>query len=216
METKEEEKVALTLTVKPLDIIASEADRKMMEEITQFVGSLTAPITETQMLLLMNDIECPTMYSKINHVKLQLAGKYYRVVDLFFSIKKKELEIKQKDREIEDESNDIKKDLLRLEQQQLVFSLSTEQAALGAVLKEARLYYEYYLNNGTEFGGYTPEKLAELDKEMWQEKAKNNPLTFEERYGPGLLKDVLGDKKYEEYSARRVALFGKFPREAIP
>ena len=208
--------MALTLTVKPLDIIASEADRKMMEEITQFVGSLTAPITETQMLLLMNDIECPTMYSKINHVKLQLAGKYYRVVDLFFSIKKKELEIKLKDEEIEDEKNEIKKDLLRLEQQQLIFGLSTEQAALGAVLKEAQLYYEYYLDNSAEFTELTPEKLAKLDRKMWQEKAKNDPIKFEERYGPGLLLSVLGDDKYAEYTARRVALFGKFAREVIP
>jgi hypothetical protein len=90
-----------------------------------------------------------------------------------------------------------------------------EKSRLDVILSELRTYYKYYKKYNNGFDKLTEEQKTVLEEELWNKKALNNPIVFEERYG-NYIKDILGEKHYKEYLERRKAIIGILPRELIP
>ncbi len=205
----------VNLIIKPLDIIKNKEDKEILTQVATFLTDFMQPLSDVQVgKLVLNDIEYPTDYSKVKQTKLELVARYNNIVDMYYDIKKKEIELQLKDEDISNEQNPLKKQLIELEKEKLALQLHSEKARLESILKEVQLYYKYYIkyNNGTK--QLTEEQKAELEEEFWKKKALNNPVVFEERYG-SYLKEVLGNEKYKNYTERRKIQYGLFPREII-
>lgn len=203
------------LTIKPLDIIENIEDRQILSSISNFLNDFMQPLSDIQIgKLVLNDIEYPTNYSKVKQTKLELVARYNSIVDIYYNIKKKEIELQLKDNEKEEEQNDLKKKLIELEEEKLVLQLTSEKARLNSILKEVQLYYKYYIKYNDSTKQLTDTEKAELEEEFWKKKALNNPIVFEERYG-SYLKDIMGEDKYKNYLERRKISYGAFPRELV-
>ncbi len=203
------------LIIKPLSIIEKKEDKEILTHIADFLSDFMQPLSDVQVgKLVLNDVEYPTSYSKAKQTKLELVARYHSIVDIYYNIKKNEIELQLKDEEITDEPNILKKQLIELEKEKLALQLHSEKARLNSILKEVQLYYKYYTkyNNGTN--QLTVEQKANFEEEFWKMKAINNPIIFEERYG-SYLKEVLGEDKYKAYKERRKISIGLFPRELI-
>lgn len=201
---------------KQFDIIESDTDKQIISEIGGFFKDLIQPITDIQVnKLVLNDIENPTDYAKIKQIKSELGARYNSIIDTYYAIKKKELDIELLNEEIESEPHPIKKKLKVLDNEKAVLQLMSERSRLNVILSELRIYYKYYKKYNNGFDNITEEQKAILEEELWVKKALNNPVIFEERYG-NFIKDILGEKHYREYLDRRRSIIGVFPRELIP
>ena len=214
--TLEKEKVTETsLIEKPLDLIEKKEDRAILTEISHFLSDFSQPITSIQVnKLVLNDIEYPTEYAKIKQAKLELMSRYYSIVDSYYDIKKKELELELLDEEIRNENHLIKKKLKQLEKEKNTIQLQSIKSRLDTVMKEINIYYNHYNQYNGKYNNLSDEDKCTLEEELWSKKAKNNPVIFEERYGD-FIKEVLGEDKHKSYLERRKISVGLFPRELI-
>jgi hypothetical protein len=200
---------------KQFDLIESDTDKQIISEVGNFFKDLMQPITDIQVnKLVLNDIENPTDYAKIKQIKSELGARYNSIIDTYYTIKKKELDIELLNEEIESESHPIKKKLKVLDNEKAVLQLMSERSRLNVILSELRIYYKYYKKYNNGFDNITEEQKAILEEELWVKKALNNPVIFEERYG-NFIKDILGEKRYREYLDRRRTTIGVFPRELM-
>jgi hypothetical protein len=198
---------------KQFDIIESETDKQIISEIGGFFNELMQPITDVQVdKLVLNDIENPTNYAKVKQIKSELGARYNNIIETYYTIKKKELEIELLNEEIENEPHPIKKKLKALDNEKAVLQLMGEKSRLNVILSELRIYYKYYKQYNNGFSNLTDEQKAKLEEELWAKKALTNPVVFEERYG-NYIKDILGERRYSEYLERRRAIIGILPRE---
>ncbi len=205
----------ISLIEKPLDLIKKEEDRTILIEISNFLTDFSQPITSVQVnKLVLNDIEYPTEYSKVKQAKLELRSRYYSIVDSYYDIKKKELELELLDEEINNESHPIKKKLKELEKEKNTIQLQSTRSRLDTVMKEIKIYYNHYNQYNGKYNNLSDEDKCTLEEEMWQKKAINNPVIFEERYGK-FIEEVLGKDKYNAYKERRKISVGLFPRELV-
>ncbi len=205
----------IDLIEKPLDLIEKKEDREILTEISHFLKDFSQPITSTQVnKLVLNDIEYPTEYAKIKQAKLELMSRYYSIIDSYYEIKKKELELELLDEEMNNESHPIKKKLKHLEKEKNTIQLQSTKSRLNTVMKEIKIYYNHYHQYNGKYNNLSDEDKCKLEEEMWEKKAINNPVIFEERYG-NFIKDVLGEDKYKAYKERRKISVGLFPRELI-
>ncbi len=213
--TIEKEKITeISLIEKPLDLIEKKEDREILTEISHFLSDFSQPITSVQVnKLVLNDIEYPTEYAKIKQAKLELMSRYYNIVDTYYDIKKKELELELLNEEIDNEDHPIKKKLKELEKEKNIIQLQSTKSRFDTVMKEIKIYYNHYTKYNGKYNNLSDEDKYKLEEEIWAKKAINNPIIFEERYG-NFIKEVLGDK-YETYLERRKISVGLFPRELI-
>lgn len=204
------------LTIKKqFDIIESGTDRQILSEINCFFKDLIQPITDVQVnKLVLNNIDNPTDYAKVKQAKSELIVRYNSIIEIYYAIKKKELEIELLDEEIEKELHPIKKKLKILENEKAVLQLMAEKSRLDIILSELRTYYKYYKKYNNGFDNLTEDQKSALEEELWNKKALNNPVVFEERYGT-YIRDLLGEKRYKEYLERRRTAIGFLPRELI-
>jgi len=214
--TLEKEKITETsLIEKPLDLIEKKEDRAILTEISQFLSDFSQPITSIQVnKLVLNDIEYPTEYAKVKQAKLELMSRYYSIVDAYYDIKKKELELELLDEEIEAENHSVKKKLKQLEKEKKVLQLQSTKSKFDIIIKEIKIYYNYYKQCDGKYNNLSDEDKCIFEEEIWIKNAKNNPVIFEERYGD-FLKEVLGEDKYKIYLERRKISVGLFPRELV-
>lgn len=197
------------------EMIESDTDRQILSEIGCFFKDFIQPITDIQVSkLVLNNIDNPTDYAKVKQIKSELIVRYNNIIETYYTMKKKELEIELLDEEIANEHHPIKKKLKVLENEKTVLQLMTEKSRLDVILSEIRTYYKYYKKYNNGFDKLTEEQKAFLEEELWNKKALNNPVVFEERYG-NYIKDILGEKRYGEYLDRRKATMGILPRELI-
>jgi len=205
----------ISLIEKPLDLIKKEEDRAILTEISNFLTDFSQPISSVQVnKLVLNDIEYPTEYAKVKQAKLELMSRYYSIVDSYYDIKKKELELELLNEEIDNEHHPIKKKLKQLEKEKNTIQLQSVKSRLDTVMKEINIYYNHYNQYNGKYNNLSDEEKCTLEEEMWEKKAINNPVIFEERYG-NFIKEVLGDEKYKSYLERRKISVGLFPRELI-
>ena len=205
----------LSLTEKPLDLIEKKEDKEILTEISHFLTDFSQPISSVQAnKLVLNDIEYPTEYAKDKQAKLELVSRYYSIIDTYYDIKKKELELELLDEEIENEIHPIKKKLKQLEKEKNVLQLQSIKSRLEIVIKEIKIYHTHHLQYNKKYDNLNDEDKCKLEEELWAKTAKNNPIVFEERYG-NFLKEVLGEDKYKIYLERRKISVGLFPRELI-
>lgn len=203
------------MVCKQFDIIESDNDKKILSDICSFLKDFMQPITDIQVdKLVLNNIDLPTDYAKVKQIKSELIVRYNNIIESYYDIKKKELEIELLDEEMDNEQHPIKKKLKVLENEKAVLQLTTEKSRLDVILSEMRIYYKYYKKYNKGFDNLTEEQKTILEEELWSKKALNNPVVFEERYGD-YIKDVLGEKKYKEYLEKRRSNMGIFPRELI-
>lgn len=206
----------LSIIGKQFDIIESDNDKKILTDVGSFQKDFIQPITDIQVSkFVLNNIENPTDYAKAKQVKSELIVRYNGVIESYYNIKKKELEIELLEEEIKNEQHHIKKQLKILESEKAIIGLVAEKSKLDIILFELRLYYKYYQKYNKGFNNLTEEQKAVLEEELWNKKALNNPAVFEERYG-SYIKDILGEKRYKEYLERRRSTIGILPRELIP
>ncbi len=204
-----------SLIEKPLDLIKKKEDREILTEISQFLTDFSQPITSIQVnKLVLNDIEYPTEYAKVKQAKLELMTRYYNIVDTYYDIKKKELELELLDEEIEAENHPIRKKLKQLEKEKNVLQLQSIKSRLDVVMKEVKIYYDHYNKYNGKYNNLNDNEICKLEEELWAKKAKNDPVIFEERYGD-FVRDVLGDDKYKSYLERRKTNVGLFARELV-
>jgi hypothetical protein len=79
---------------KQFDIIESNTDRQILSEIGCFFQDLMQPITDIQVdKLVLNNIDNPTDYAKVKQIKSELIVRYNNIIETYYTIKKKELEI---------------------------------------------------------------------------------------------------------------------------
>lgn len=190
-------------------------DKKILSEIGFFQNDFIQPISAIQVnKLVLNNIDFPTDYAKIKQIKTELIVRYHSIIESYYTIKKKELEIKLLDDEIANEHHPIKKELKVLDNEKAALQLMAEKSKLNVILTELRIYYKYYIKYNTGFENLSDEQKESLEEEFWNKKALNNPVVFEERYGD-FIKEILGDKMYEKYLGRRKSKIGLFARELI-
>ena len=202
-------------TTKQLEIITDEKDRKMFETIGNFYGKFQTGQTRIQIEnFILNDIEYPTEYGKYQQVCVELGARHSQVVDIYYEIKDKELEILLQDEAIISETHPIKKQRLELEKEKMQLRLQSQKARIDILIKEANVFYEYY-NLHPEFDNLSDEQVAILEGEQWAHKALNMPLIFEERYGEAFLKKAWGDEIYSKFLDTRKKSYGLLPREII-
>ncbi len=201
-----------TATNKQFEIIESESDKRILSEISNFATELIQPISDIQVnKFVLNDIEAPTDYAKLKQVKAELIVRYNAVIDSYYNIRKKELDIELLNEEIMNEPHPIKKKLKALDNEKSVLQLMDEKTRLHTVLYELRIYYKYYTKYN--ISNLTEEQKIVLEEELWAKKALNDPVVFEERYG-GYIKEILGSR-YDKYLERRKTTVGNFARELI-
>lgn len=209
------EENSTTLIEKSLEIIKKEEDRTILSEIGNFLTDFSQPISSVQVnKLVLNDIEYPTEYAKVKQAKLELMSRYYSIVDSYYDIKKKELELELLDEEIDNEHHPIKKKLKQLEKEKNTIQLQSVKSRLDTVMKEIKIYYNHYNQYNGKYNNLSDEDKCALEEEMWKNKAINNPVIFEERYGK-FIEEVLGAEKFKVYKERRKISVGLFPRELI-
>ncbi len=205
----------INLIKKPIDLIEKKEDREILSEISHFLMDFSQPISPIQVnKLVLNDIEYPTEYAKVKQAKLEVMSRYYNIVDSYYDIKKKELELELLDEEINDESHPIKKKLKQLEKEKNILQLQSTKTRLETTMKEIKIYHTHYKQYKGKYDNLNDEDKCKLEEELWAKKAKNNPIIFEERYG-NFIKEVLGEDKYKSYLERRKISVGLFPRELI-
>lgn len=209
------EENSISLIEKSLEIIEKEEDRLILSEIGNFLIDFSQPISSVQVnKLVLNDIEYPTEYAKVKQAKLELMSRYYSIVDTYYDIKKKELELELLDEEITNENHPIKKKLKQLEREKNTIQLQSTKSRLNTVMKEIRIYYEHYNQYNGKYNNLSDNDNCKLEEEMWKKKALNNPVIFEERYGK-FIEEILGADKFKKYKERRKINAGLFPRELI-
>ena len=207
--------VSTSLIEKPLDLITNKEDREILTEISNFLTDFSQPITAVQVnKLVLNDIEYPTEYAKVKQAKLELMSRYYSIVDSYYDIKKKELELELLDEEINKEEHPIRKKLKQLEKEKNTIQLQSVKSRLDTVMKEINIYYNHYNQYNGKYNNLSDEDKCIFEEEMWEKKAINNPVIFEERYGK-FIEEVLGEDKFKAYKERRKISVGLFPRELI-
>lgn len=207
--------ISTTPIEKPLDLIKKEEDRAILNEIGNFLSDFSQPITSVQVnKLVLNDIEYPTEYAKVKQAKLELMSRYYSIVDSYYDIKKKELELELLNEEIDNEHHPIRKKLKQLEKEKNTIQLQSVKSRLDTVMKEINIYYNHYTQYNGKYNNLSDEDKCTLEEEMWEKKAINNPVIFEERYGK-FIEEVLGKDKFKAYKERRKISVGLFPRELI-
>ena len=201
--------------VKQLEIIENEADRKMFETIGNFYGKFQTGQTRIQIEnFILNDIEYPTEYGKYQQACVELGARHSQIVDIYYELKDKELELLLHEETIEKEEHPIKKKRLELEKEKMQLRYQSQKSRIAILIKEANVFYEYY-NLHPEFNNLTDEQLAILEGEQWAHKALNMPLVFEERYGEEFLKKAWGNEIYNKFLETRKKSYGLLPREII-
>lgn len=193
-------------------------NKKILSEVGSFQKDFMQPVSDIQVnKLILNNIDFPTDYAKIKQVKTELIVRYNSIIESYYIIKKKELEIELLDEEIANESHHIKKKLKILDNEKVTLQLMAEESKLDVILTELRIYYKYYKKYSSQFENFenmNDKQKEDLEVELWNKKALNNPIVFEERYGE-FLKEILGEVKYRKYLDRRRSSVGTFARELV-
>lgn len=215
MQDKQQDAVFEIIKSVSIDSKMLSDDKKILSEIGSFQNDFIQPISDIQVnKLVLNNIDFPTDYAKIKQIKTELIIRYHSIIESYYAIKKKELEIKLLDDEIANESHPIKRELKVLDNEKAALQLMAEKSKLKVILTELRIYYKYYLKYNNRFENLSDEQKESLEEEFWSKKALNNPVIFEERYG-NFIKEILGDKNYETYLGKRRSTKGIFARELI-
>lgn len=198
---------------KHFEIIEKKEDRKMLEEISDFLQRFDTALTPIQIQnFVLNDIEFPTAYGKFIQTQLELSSRLGQFVNAYYEIKEKEIAIRRVERGLANEKDDLEKERLELEKEKLGVELLTQRNQVEKILKEARVFYAHYQKH-PEFQSLTPEKEFELEAEQWAKKTLNMPSVMEERYGERYMKTALGEDNYRKYKELRQRGFGLLPRE---
>jgi len=197
-----------------LDIIKDKNNREMFETIEKFLGHLSTGMTPIQIeYFVLNEIEFPTSYSKFMQVKLELASRYARVVELYYKIRKTKAKIDIKVEAINAEKSKAKRSLLETEREELEMKVGSLNAQLKTIIEETKIFFAIY-ERFKDFAVLSPEEKTKLEIEMWSAKARNMPHIFEERYGASFMKTALG-QSYSCYLEARRKNLGLLPRELL-
>ena len=198
---------------KALEIIESQEDKKMFQEVIGFLEKHIFGMSPIQIQnFILNDIEFPTLYSKFEQSKFELSHRYHQLVDIYYEIKEKELKIQMKERDIKNEKDELKKKLLELQKEKLELQLLGQKKEVKKIIKEARVFYQIYQDQ-PELQNLTEKEILKLEAETWARKTLNLPTTFEERYGKNYMIKAIGEENYKKYLETRKKLFGLLPRE---
>ncbi|MBT9175503.1 MAG: hypothetical protein DDT22_01182 [candidate division WS2 bacterium] len=199
--------------LKQLQIIEKKEDKEMIEEISSFLEKADKGMSLIQIEnFVLNDIEFPTEYGKFVQARFELVHRFQQLTDLYYQIKETEIKIKIKERDTNKEKDELKKELLLLQQEKEEMKLFGFKNQLKRILKEARIFYQNYQKH-PEFQKFTPEEEFKLEAENWARKTINMPTIFEERYGENYMKKALGEANYQKYKQLRQKGFGLLPRE---
>ena len=198
---------------KYLQIIEDPQDKKMCEKIIAFLERFDTALSPIQIEnFVLNDIEFPTDYGKFEQAKLELSARFGLLIDAYYSIKEKEIEIKKLQRKRESEKDDLEKELLKLKEERTQLQLVNQKKELKRILKEARIFFQVYEKH-PEFQELNAKEKFNLEAEQWAKKTLNMPTVFEERYGENYMKKALGEGAYQKFKELRQKGFGLLPRE---
>lgn len=162
----------------------------------------------------LNEMEFPTDFARLQQCKLELSNRYYQLRDLYFQHEKSLLEAQLKNEELQNEKHPIKYRIGELERDQGLLKAESIKSRISAVLAEAQVFYAVFQRH-RELDGLPPEERAKKEMEFWSAKALNMPLTFEEKYGPGFLKRAWGDELYGEFVSLRQKVVGLLHKEIV-
>lgn len=195
--------------------IISDKESQLWGKVLTFLDSYKSlsPIQVNNFIL--NDVEFPTDYAKYKQAQFELIARWGRFVDAKLEIKELETKIRLKEREIDNEDDELKKELLQIEKEKLIFQLLGKQRELKTINEEARLFWEVYEKGEKKFSNCSKEQIEELEREYWMAKTMNMPTVFEERYGDEYMRKILGEEIYSQYLEVRQKLLGLLPRELI-
>lgn len=195
-----------------LDIIEDKNNRKMFETIKGFLEHLSTGMTPIQIkYFVLNEIEFPTPYSKFVQVKMELASRYTRVVEIYYAIRKNKAKIDIKAEAMDAEKSSAKRNLLGIEREELEMKVLSLRAQLKTIIEEAKIFFAIY-ESYKDFDTLPQKEKVEM--EAWSAKAKNMPHLFEERYGDGFMEIALG-QGYRHYLEARRKNLGLLPRELL-
>jgi len=195
-------------------------NHEMLMDVLNFFNEPLQCLSNVQLgKLVLNDIEYPTNYAKVKQIKIELTTRYYNLIELYYEIKKKELEIDLKCETIQklkisvETSDAIKQKLIQLEKEKCIIYLHLDKEKLKNLINEIRLYYKYYMEYNKGIENLTDEQKEKCEYDLWKKKALNEPILFEERYD--YIKQILSKEELEKYLNKRKTTHGLFPREII-
>lgn len=190
-----------------------EEYKEMIADISKIALNEPNHMTPVQIQsFVLNDMEFPTDFSRLNQCKLELGNRYFELRDLYFQHEKAQLQAQLKDEEIENEKHPIRRKMLELDKAQELLKAAGIESRVRVILAEARVFHAIFQQT-RHLDQLSHEERQRLEKEFWAEKALNMPLTFEEKYGPGLLKELWGEELYSEFVKRRQSIVGFLHKE---
>lgn len=195
-----------------LDILPDDQSRVIFNDVIDKMVDAHLGMTSFQInQFVLNTVEFPTAYGKWKQARFELVHRFDQLTELYYEIKLTELEIRLKQQEISNTQDQIRKEILSIKIHRERAKGCGQQRRLKNLLIEANAFYDIYAEH-SEFSDLTHEDAQRLEIEDWSEKAKNNPLVFEERYGDQFMASVL-KKGYESYLKDRRQKLGLIPRE---
>lgn len=199
--------------MKFLEIVEDEKDFSMLEAISNILNKFNEGMTAFQIYnFVLNEIEFPTAFSKMQQVKLELHKRFHEIVSLYYEMKTLETKILINEEKAAKAFGPFKK-LVELDTEQKLLRIQACKNRLRSILAETRIFYEIYKKH-EEIDKLSPEEQVELEIQAWASKTVNMPAVFEERYGAGYMQRVLGNK-YTDYLEIRQKVFGLLPREVF-
>lgn len=160
----------------------------------------------------LNPVEYPTEWLRLSQANMELQHRYFELKDLAFDCAKAQLKAQLKEEEAEGELHPIKRKLLLVERDRNLLKAEGIRARAQAILREACVFHAVR-GQHKHLEALPPEEKQRLEMEGWQEKARNMPLVFEERYGEEFMRNALGTEGYEAFQRLRRKVFGVLPRE---
>ena len=195
-----------------LDILPDDQSRKTFNDVIDKMVDAHLGMTPFQISqFVLNDVEFPTPYGRWKQARFELVHRFDQLTELYYEIKLTKLEIRSKEREILNTEDDIRKEILSIEIDRERAKGQGQERQLKSILIEANALYAIYTEH-SEFSDFSTEDAQRLEIQDWFEKAKNNPVMFEERYGDKFMQSVL-EKGYGDYLEHRRQKLGLISRE---
>jgi len=200
-------------TAEALGRLQDPGDREMFAAVAQVMGGFPQGHSRLQIeSFILNAIEYGTPYGRYQQACVELASRYWQLVDGHYELRKLEVQRRLLERQAAEQGDDLKRELLEIEAERLALRAEGRRQGLLTLAREARVFYEVYEAH-PEFHELAEEERADLEAAQWAHKATQMPLVFEERYGPEFMRQALGDGLYEQFVAARRQAVGVLPRE---
>lgn len=196
------------------DLQQCALSKPILEQLSRISASVAMSSIQITHFVL-NEIEFPTPYSKYIQAKAELSTRFNQMVSLYYDIKASHIKLRKRIQTLANTTDNIDIELQTLKKEKSEIRLANLRAAFQKTWTEARIFFEVY-NQHPEFHTLSEKEAALLELDAWQQKAKNMPTVFEERYGTGFLRAALADdQKFKEYVEDRRKFFGLLPRELL-